>query len=115
MTASTDPHQLSVDVQTGWIPFLVDGRQAGEVCWLVAPGSGAPITGLWRIDPQSGAQLPYTVRGVETFHVLEGEAVLEQADGSTINLVPGTVISLPDGFEATWRTISAFKKFFVIA
>jgi uncharacterized cupin superfamily protein len=55
------------------------------------------------------------VSGTETFHVLEGEAELETPDGTRIALTPGVVVSFPDGFTATWRTRTPFKKFFVVA
>ena len=30
-------------------------------------------------------------------------------------LVPGDIVSLRDGFTATWRTLRPFKKFFVVS
>lgn len=116
MTTAADLHISSVDTKTGWVPFVEDGHEIGEVHWLVqqARADGVLAAGLWRIDPESGAELPYAVHGSETIHVLEGEAVLELSDGRTIELKPGVVLSLPDGFSATWRTRTPFKKFFVV-
>ena len=107
----------SIDAETGWEPFVHDGHTVGEVHWLAqeARQNGVLAAGLWRIDPESGAELPYAVSGSETIHVLEGEAVLELPDGTTIDLAPGVIVALPDGFTATWRTLSTFKKFFVVA
>jgi uncharacterized cupin superfamily protein len=55
------------------------------------------------------------VTGVDSFHVIEGEAELETSDGEKIELIAGGIYSFPDGFSATWRTRSPFLKFFVIA
>jgi uncharacterized cupin superfamily protein len=108
---------VSTNAEDVWEPFVLDGQQVGEVRWIaqdVRP-QGPLAVGLWRIDPEAGADLPYAVAGSETIHVLEGEAELEQADGTTIPLTPGVIITLPDGFTATWRTLSPFKKLFVVA
>jgi uncharacterized protein len=108
---------VPASAEDAWEPFLHDGHVVGEVRWIAqeARPHGPLAVGLWRIDPESGAELPYAVAGSETIHVLEGEAELEQADGTTIALTPGVVLTLPDGFTATWRTRSAFKKLFVVA
>jgi uncharacterized protein len=107
---STLTHALTtVDADT-WEPFHpAPDVTIGEVHWLTAKA------GLWRIGAEEGAEIPYAVAGGETFHVLEGEAELETPAGARIALTPGTVVSFPDGFTATWRTRAAFKKFFVVA
>jgi uncharacterized cupin superfamily protein len=109
-TVSTTPEEA-------WEPFVHEGQVVGEVSWIAQEDrpQGPLAVGLWRIDSESGAELPYAVAGSETIHVLEGEADLEQPDGTTIALTPGVVLTLPDGFTATWRTRSAFKKLFVVA
>lgn len=117
---STTSHSSisTIDADQRWEPFVHDGVQVGEVHWLsqeVRDNGGVVVSGLWRIDAEAGKELPYAVAGTEVFHVLEGEAVLEQPDGTTVSLVPGVVISLPDGYTATWRTRRDFKKFFVVA
>jgi uncharacterized cupin superfamily protein len=103
--------------EDAWEPFVHDGHVVGEVRWIAqeARPHGPLAVGLWRIDPEAGAELPYSVAGSETIHVLEGEADLEQSDGTTLALRPGVVVTLPDGFSATWRTRSPFKKLFVVA
>lgn len=100
-----------------WVPFLVGDQPAGEVHWLRVEERphGTLATGIWRIGPEEGACLPYAVQGSETIQVLEGEAELDVPGGEVIRLGPGDIISLPDGFTATWRTLSPFKKFFVVA
>ena len=108
---------VSTTAEDAWEPFVVAGQEVGEVRWIAqdARPEGLLAVGLWRIDPEAGAELPYSVAGSETIHVLEGEAELEQADGTTISLTPGIIVTLPDGFTATWRTLSPFKKLFVVA
>lgn len=116
-TSSVTVPMITGDAADSWEPFVDGGHQIGEVRWITQqerPG-GVLAVGLWRIDPEAGAELPYAVRGSETIHVLEGEAVLEQPDGGTIELRPGVVVSLPDGYTATWRTLTPFKKLFVVA
>jgi uncharacterized cupin superfamily protein len=100
---------ISTTAEDGWEPFVHDGHSVGEVRWIAqeARPQGPLAVGMWRIDPEAGAELPYAVA--------EGEAELEQADGTTIALTPGVIVTLPDGFTATWRTRSPFKKLFVVA
>lgn len=86
----------------------------GQIHWLVQ-AEGGPVSGLWRIGPEEGAEIPYKAVGTDTFHVIEGEAELETPDGEKIELVAGGIYSFPDGFTATWRTRSPFLKFFVVA
>lgn len=114
---STTALTSATDADERWEPFVHEGVQVGEVHWLSQEmrDSGPVVSGLWRISAEAGAELPYAVAGTEMFQVLEGEAVLEQVDGTSIELVPGVIISLPDGYTATWRTSSDFKKFFVVA
>jgi uncharacterized protein len=116
MSTLTHAH-TTIDADT-WEPFVpAPGVTVGEVHWLTVTErpNGTLAAGLWRIGPEEGAEIPYAVAGSETLHVLEGEAELETPDGTRIELTPGTVVSFPDGFTATWRTRSEFKKFFVVA
>jgi uncharacterized cupin superfamily protein len=115
---STFTHALTTVDASTWERFqAAPDVTIGEVHWLTVKEreNGTLATGLWRIGPEEGAEIPYAVAGSETFHVLEGEAELETPDGERISLTPGTVVSFPDGFTATWRTRSPFKKFFVVA
>jgi uncharacterized protein len=115
---STFTHALTTVDASTWERFqAAPDVTIGEVHWLTVKEreNGTLATGLWRIGPEEGAEIPYAVAGSETFHVLEGEAELETPDGEWISLTPGTVVSFPDGFTATWRTRSPFKKFFVVA
>ncbi len=113
---ATTTEYKSSDVTAGsWEPLIDDGQEIGEVHWLRREGEGMPVSGLWRISTEKGAEIPYNVHGSDSFHVIEGEAELETPDGQKIMLVAGGVYSFPDGFTATWRTRSPFLKFFVVA
>ncbi|UNK45469.1 hypothetical protein [Arthrobacter sulfonylureivorans] len=74
-----------------------------------------PLSGLWRIGSENGAEVPYNVHDSDSFHVIEDEAELETPDGGKIMLVAGGVYSFTDGSTAIWRTRSPFLKFFVVA
>ena len=115
MTISSVP-RATVDPEA-WEPFVVQGREIGEVHWLVQNSRphGVLAAGMWLIHAEGGVELPYAVAGSETFQVLEGDAELETPAGERIRLTRGDVVSFPDGFTATWRTLSDFKKFFVVA
>jgi uncharacterized cupin superfamily protein len=95
----------------GWEPLVEDGREIGEIHWLLQT-PGGPVAGLWRIGTED---FPYHVTGSDIFHVIEGDAELETPSGDKIPLTPGGIYSFPDGFTATWRTRSPFLKFFVVA
>jgi uncharacterized cupin superfamily protein len=97
-----------------WEQVIEEGQKMGQVHWLLQSEKG-PVAGLWKVDTEEGAEMPYRVTGTDSFHVIEGEAELETPDGEKVPLVAGGIYSFPDGFTATWRTRSRFMKFFVIA
>lgn len=107
---------MSSSVSTdSWEQVVEDGRKMGRVHWLLQSENG-PVAGLWKIDTEEGAEIPYRVTtGSDSFHVIEGEADLETPDGEKIQLTAGGIYSFPGGFTATWRTRSPFLKFFVMA
>src|SRR4051812_29015718 len=113
MTKTAEVVTSSVRAET-WEPLIEDGQKLGET-HLLRQEEGGPVVGLWRISVEEGAEIPYNVTGIDSFHVIEGEAELETPDGERIQLTTGGVYSFPDGFSATWRTRSRFMKFFVIA
>lgn len=95
-------------------PFMVEGKQYGEVHWLrtESGGEGVLYTGLWRAEPQD---IPYVFPGDETFEVLEGEVSIQVEGGEAVDLKVGDVASFPKGQASTWTVKSSFKKFFVIS
>jgi uncharacterized cupin superfamily protein len=50
----------------------------------------------------------------DTFLVLEGEGRIEIDDGPTLNVKPGSMVSIPPGVEATWDVTRPYKDFYVI-
>ena len=114
MTTASSVMSSSVSTES-WEQIIEDGRKMGQVHWLLQSENG-PVAGLWKIDTEEGAEIPYNVTtGSDSFHVIEGEADLETPDGEKIQLIAGGIYSFPDGFTATWRTRSPFLKFFVMA
>jgi uncharacterized cupin superfamily protein len=114
MTTASSVKSSSVSADS-WEQLIEDGRKMGQVHWLLQSDDG-PLAGLWKIDTEGGAEVPYNVTtNTDSFHVIEGEAELELPDGEKIQLVAGGLYSFPGGFTATWRTRSPFLKFFVMA
>jgi uncharacterized cupin superfamily protein len=113
---ATTTEYLSSSVTAGsWEPLVEEGREIGQVHWLRGEAEGLPLSGLWKISPEDG-DFPYkAMYGLDTFHVIQGEAELETSSGEKIQLVTGGIYSFPEGFTATWRTRSPFMKFFVVA
>ena len=73
------------------------------------------MAGLWKVDTDEGAEMPFRVTGTDSFHASRARRSWKTPDGEKIPLVAGGIYSFPDGFIATWRTRSPFLKFFVIA
>ena len=76
-----------------------------------APGFEAGFT---RFDT-SPEPLQYTPPQRETFMVLEGSARIEIAGGTTLDLGPGGVGSIPAGTECTWHITAPFREFWVLS
>lgn len=101
-----------------WGPFVVAGQNIGKVKWLRINGEGEPLlaTGFWHHTPEEHPDgMPYGVKGNETFNVIEGKAELYTTDGKVITLEKGDVFTASNGFEATWKTLAPFTKFFVVS
>jgi uncharacterized cupin superfamily protein len=114
MTTASSVMSSSVSTES-WEQLIEDGQRMGQVHWLLQSENG-PLAGLWKIDTEEGADIPYRVTtGSDSFHVIEGEAELETPDGEKIQLTAGGIYSFPNGFTARWRTRSPFLKFFVMA
>ena len=85
-------------------------------------GCVAAVTASRRCRPGSGATCPrrtrsgftYEVSGSETLYVIDGAAQLTLPDDSVIWLQEGYLASFAEGFEARWRTVEPFMKFFVV-
>ena len=106
-------YQSNLDADS-YEPFLVDGKQQGEVHWLrdTAAGDGVLMTGLWRSEPGS---FPYTFESDETFLLLKGSVSIEIEGGDTVDLKEGDLLSFAAGSKATWNIHEPSKKFFVVS
>jgi uncharacterized cupin superfamily protein len=98
----------------GYEPFVVDGKQVGEIRWLRTAGDQASTTlevGLWRSDP---ATYDYLFAVDETFHVIEGAVTIElPASGEQIELEAGDIAFFEAGTPSVWTITKSFKKFVV--
>jgi uncharacterized cupin superfamily protein len=114
MSDTTAPYVRSTTDATAWEPFLVGGKQVGDVHWLRTTATDSErtlFTGLWRSRPQT---FPYPFHADETIIVLEGELLIEYPNGDTLTMVPGDIASFAKGTETTWTVVQPFKKLFVI-
>ena len=95
-------------------PFMVEGKQAGEVHWLRTEGSGGSTlyAGLWRCEPMT---FDYTPPGDETFNCLGGELHIKMKDGEETVVQEGDVVSFDKGTEMVWTVVRPFSKVFVIS
>lgn len=109
----SNDYKKSAVTSDNYEPFMVGDKQAGEVHWLTQVGSnGEPaFSGLWRCEPMT---FDYEFPGDETFHILQGELHIELADGGSVDVKEGDIISFHKGTKSTWTIKSSFKKFFVI-
>ena len=97
-----------------YVPFMLGDKQIGEVHWLTQTNAKdeALYSGLWRCQPM---EFEYEFPGDEIFQVLQGSLKVVIADGGTVNLNEGDIVSFNKGIKSTWTIQSSFKKFFVIA
>lgn len=76
------------------------------------------LPGLWagftRFD-ETPSPVSWTPLQRETLMVLEGAARIEIAGGTTLNLEPGVVATLPAGAETTWHITAPFREFWVLS
>ena len=91
-----------------WEP---DSEVGGEM-HILCSGVGVEA-GLSRFSEAVGP-ITWTIPRRETLMVLEGEARIEIAGGSTLHLKAGDIASLPEGAETTWHLKTPFKEFWVI-
>jgi uncharacterized cupin superfamily protein len=71
-------------------------------------------TGLTRFTEVNGP-VTWTPQEREVAYVLEGSVRIELADGGTLELEAGNLLSLPSGRETTWHITTPFKEIWVLA
>lgn len=90
------------------------------------PVSGNPVTNVWRCFVHSSGKLTAGIWSCEggSFEILshpsnemctilEGEAVVEHSDGTTVTLSPGDTILIPFGVHTIWHVPGYVKKSFI--
>ena len=108
---------LSVPLQPqGTHALWVDGVDVGspQVSTATALSAGNTLgAGLWECTPGSWT---ITRRTSETFLVLKGEAVLQDADGShRATLTPGMWHTTPSGWTGRWEVTKTIRKLYVLS
>jgi uncharacterized cupin superfamily protein len=95
-------------------PDMLEGDPEPRVHWLKKNEKGDPtyLAGLWLVKP---AKFRWLFFGNETFHVLEGRAVITIDDGTSVEVKPGDIISFPMNTPSTWEVKETLKKMFVIS
>lgn len=102
-----------VDTKT-FEPFLVEGKQLGEIHFLRQGGVGGTnlLAGIWKCGAMT---FPYDFPfGDETVHCVEGGVVIALASGEKVEMKPGDIASFLKGTKSTWTVASSVRKFFVI-
>ena len=110
------PWHTHVDAE-GWGPMDLGDVIVGEVHLLRADDGDLPYAaGLWRVTGDLPAPFAYDFGQDETIHVLEGEVVIEMADGPVLELAAGDIASFAAGSSAVWRVTRApFRELFVLS
>ncbi|WP_323845816.1 cupin domain-containing protein [Microbulbifer magnicolonia] len=50
----------------------------------------------------------------EFCYIIDGEAVITDADGHSERVMAGDAFCIPAGFEGSWETVGSVKKFYAI-
>jgi len=73
---------------------------------------GVSDVGVWECTPGSWS---ITDRAdTETVYVLSGAGVIENEDGSSLEIKEGSVFVLPKGWSGRWRITETLRKVYVI-
>ena len=67
--------------------------------------------GIWSSD---SGKWTLTYSEDEFCYIIEGEAIVTDADGTAEKVSAGDAFCIPAGFEGTWETIGSVKKFYAI-
>lgn len=101
---------------TDYEPLEIHGQPHGEVHWVRNEEleRGPYRAAIWRLtDDHLPYESPYEFRCDETVCILEGEVEITFADGETLLLAEGDVISVARGTRSQWKITKPFKKLVV--
>lgn len=106
------PADLTADLED-WGPRAGadsgDPRMSGRIFF---EGGGVQV-GVWECTP--GGWPIESRPDHETVQILAGRARLTNADGSSVELVTGDVLTLPKGWSGRWDIIETVRKLYFIA
>ena len=80
--------------------------------WNVAGDEKGPWAGIWQSSPGK-VKVDYSGEW-EFCHILEGEAILTDAQGESFQAKAGDAFVIPEGFQGTWETLTPLRKYYVI-
>ena len=86
------------------------GQQFGHL-WLDEAATGLMV-GVWQCSPMTGAMGPWSTN--EVMVLLDGQVVIDHADGSQLVASAGDAFFIPKGTVCSWRQEGDLRKFFVI-
>lgn len=85
-------------------------RERSAGIWQSPDGSCR--TGIWECEP--GRFAATRVGYDEICHILSGSATVTSAGAEPIELVPGSVLITPEGWEGEWEVHETLSKLFII-
>ena len=97
----------------GPAPNPVDGEPRANVWRCFARPDGTLAAGIWDCSQGSFAIPSHATD--EMCSILEGEAVIEHADGTRVTVRPGDSFLIPYGTRTIWHVANYVKKAFVCA
>jgi uncharacterized cupin superfamily protein len=103
--------ELSADLED-W--GLRDGADVGEPQMsgrIFYEGNGVQI-GVWECTP--GGWAIQSRPDHETVQILSGRARLSDADGASVELTAGDVVTLPKGWSGRWDILETVRKLYFI-
>lgn len=90
---------------------LVEGKPEGRANNQFTNAKENFFAGVWE-STEGCWNLSYTED--EFCVILEGEAIITDADGEETHVKQGDSFTVPAGFKGTWRTIGQVKKWYAI-
>ena len=112
LLVSTPAGDLATELED-WGPRV--GADSGEpqtAGRVFYEGNGIEV-GVWECTP--GGWTIVDRPDHETVQILSGRARLTNADGTSVDLGPGDVLTLPKGWSGRWDILETVRKLFVIA
>jgi uncharacterized cupin superfamily protein len=97
--------------ETGAPSRIMAGQPVTATANQFIGGDGKFFCGVWTSTPGSW-QVSYSEE--EFCVILEGQAVLTDAEGTVSKVGPGDAFVIPAGFTGLWQTLTPLKKLYAI-